>query len=425
MRQDTEAANFRYFGEASQSVSEFMKRIYNRISLALASLGPVFSVAMAVELVLNPYESVDWGDTDHSKAQFHAHTTASDGSWNPHQVVDRYHDAGYRILAITDHDTHSSQTSWPWTSFDDLVPSERSQTIMKTGEYRGQKSALPTMAGDLEYENRDPVAMNMIAVEGNEITRTYDGVHCHVLGLFSGWNSGEKDITDQLTGVSKAGGLAILAHPAFSWTHRLTPGRRELEEGISDKFYRQYATLFRDYPQLIAMEVAVGSGSPEAWPHDVDLWDRLLEEFMPERPIFGMATDDFHSTQFGMGWAVFPQEISDAADVRSAMENGAYYFSKVDYESMPVSAELWKNIPVIRSIRHDEQAGILEIDAEVNGEPMEEGDCVWIGSQGEAIQTGLRLAYRDIAGVENFGRAELQGPSGTTYTNPFGFVPAK
>gem|GEM_PF-6041218 len=68
-----------------------MKRIYNRISLALASLGPVFSVAMAVELVLNPYESVDWGDTDHSKAQFHAHTTASDGSWNPHQVVDRCH----------------------------------------------------------------------------------------------------------------------------------------------------------------------------------------------------------------------------------------------------------------------------------------------------------------------------------------------
>lgn len=39
------------------------------------------------------------------KAEFHCHTTASDGNFTPSQVVDMAKSAGVEILAITDHDT--------------------------------------------------------------------------------------------------------------------------------------------------------------------------------------------------------------------------------------------------------------------------------------------------------------------------------
>jgi hypothetical protein len=39
------------------------------------------------------------------KANFHAHTTASDGEFTPTEVVQLYHDAGYDCIAITDHNT--------------------------------------------------------------------------------------------------------------------------------------------------------------------------------------------------------------------------------------------------------------------------------------------------------------------------------
>ena len=51
----------------------------------------------------NPYEQVDWSNYKQYKANFHTHTTRSDGQLNPHTVVERYHALGYQVLAITDH----------------------------------------------------------------------------------------------------------------------------------------------------------------------------------------------------------------------------------------------------------------------------------------------------------------------------------
>ncbi|HTN69203.1 MAG TPA: hypothetical protein VLZ33_07050 [Dysgonamonadaceae bacterium] len=38
----------------------------------------------------NPYKSINWGDDMQYKANFHTHTTGSDGRMNPHTVVDKY-----------------------------------------------------------------------------------------------------------------------------------------------------------------------------------------------------------------------------------------------------------------------------------------------------------------------------------------------
>src|SRR4030042_3868681 len=39
------------------------------------------------------------------KVNLHAHTTYSDGTYTPAQLVNIYKDAGYEVLAITDHST--------------------------------------------------------------------------------------------------------------------------------------------------------------------------------------------------------------------------------------------------------------------------------------------------------------------------------
>ena len=53
----------------------------------------------------NPYESVNWDTVKQYKANFHTHTTESDGRMSPSEVINSYSNAGYRILVITDHDS--------------------------------------------------------------------------------------------------------------------------------------------------------------------------------------------------------------------------------------------------------------------------------------------------------------------------------
>jgi len=112
-------------------------------------------------VLYNPYEGVNWDTVKQYKANFHTHTIynkvekdgtviwpdgrvldsdgneihESDPDWkygdNPRSVyrkrdgrlymdtvIDLYHQADYKILAITDHDheDYGSSTSWPWTT---------------------------------------------------------------------------------------------------------------------------------------------------------------------------------------------------------------------------------------------------------------------------------------------------------------------
>jgi hypothetical protein len=71
-----------------------------------------------VTLVVNPYAKVDWQKTKQYKANFHTHTSNSDGGFNADYVVDTYAQNGYSIVMITDH----NHVTWPWTEFSKLNP---------------------------------------------------------------------------------------------------------------------------------------------------------------------------------------------------------------------------------------------------------------------------------------------------------------
>ena len=54
--------------------------------------------------IINPYANVNWSSNGQYKANFHAHSTNSDGANTTAQMVEDHYTKGFDILAMTDHD---------------------------------------------------------------------------------------------------------------------------------------------------------------------------------------------------------------------------------------------------------------------------------------------------------------------------------
>jgi PHP domain len=119
------------------------------------------------------------------KVNFHAHTTYSDGTYTPAQLVDIYTDAGYDVLAITDHCTLAGCAE---------AVSE------------GEKTGLTVICGE-------------------EVTCSWaDGSYKHILALFINQSVGfaegsDLDITTIFDSIHAQTGIGIVAHPWLSWNN--------------------------------------------------------------------------------------------------------------------------------------------------------------------------------------------------------------
>ncbi|MFO7776312.1 MAG: hypothetical protein R6W89_10985 [Candidatus Hydrogenedentota bacterium] len=361
----------------------------------------------APELVLNPYADVDWETFEHHKAALHTHTLQSDGHHPLQEVVQAYHDPGFTILAITDHDTHEpnedtpypepepddypANTTWPWPDFGAPAPEE----------------------------------LGMVAIEGNELS---DRHHMNSLYNDFGVLSRDKDEDEQLVEVRDRGGLAFLNHPGIDadwWT------RQPLE---------WYVERFETHGLEYLAGIEVTNCSVETEKYDEGLWDQLLARFMPDRPIWGFGTDDMHSlASVRESHSVFViDELTDES-VRAAMEDGQFYFRKSsrrnDFREREPAEELF---PLIHAIDVDEDAGVITVDASnydviqwitapESLEPVadyETSNEPW--PLGQVVHEGATLNYRETPELDRYVRIELHREDGEesyrTFTNPFGFA---
>lgn len=53
--------------------------------------------------ITSPYEQVDWDSYHQYKADFHAHSTNSDGGVLAKDTIEDHYSKGYDILSMTDH----------------------------------------------------------------------------------------------------------------------------------------------------------------------------------------------------------------------------------------------------------------------------------------------------------------------------------
>ena len=224
------------------------------------------------QLILNPYENVDWEEYGQYRANLHTHTQESDGSLTVAEVIDQYHARGYHVLSITDHDHQGSrEPTWPWQKY-----------------------------------GRNPDELGMVAIQGNELS-----YHHHMGSYFTGYYGGRSGSEDEsLERIGEKGGLAIFFHP----------GRYH---GTED--WHWYLPYFRQYPHLVGLEVY---NMGDRYPQDRELWDNILSALMPDRPVWGFSNDDMHRIiHVGRNWNTFLLPELSEEEVRAAMEKGRFYFS--------------------------------------------------------------------------------------------------
>lgn len=211
----------------------------------------------------DPYADVDWSACRQHKANFHTHTTRSDGALSAAEAIDEYHKLGYSVLALTDH----NKVTRPWAD-----------------------------------HGRDAGSLKMVAVQGSEAS-----LHHHIGTCFCDV-PGASSATMTLAQVKKQGGVAVMFHPGrYEWSAQ------------------DYVALYTEWDELIGMEIfSQGdrySGDRQTWDKV------LTALMPAGRPVWGFSNDDMHlARELGRNWNVLllPELSPDA--VRTAMRKGAFFF---------------------------------------------------------------------------------------------------
>lgn len=323
--------------------------------------------------IANPYESVDWDNDTQYKANFHTHTTRSDGRLNPQTVVDSYHRLGYKILAISDH----NEVTYPWTGFAEMDPSTTSLNRVE--------SEPETMPDHLDYENRDPATLQMIDVQANELSR-----HHHIGSFFNDHN-GTATEEESLDATAAKNGIAMLYHP----------GRYQNRNNL-----QWYLDVYGSYDHLFGQEVY---NQGDRYPNDRQLWDSILTVMMPDRPVWGYSNDDMHSLpHLGRNWNILILPELNHESVRQGMKNGLSFFVYAP------GGHDGPSPPVIEAVNVNNRKGTIEITASGYD------SVVWI-SGGEVIHEGTIINLNELENSYSYVRAKLHGPGATVKgTQPFG-----
>ncbi|MCL2532358.1 MAG: hypothetical protein FWE40_09470 [Oscillospiraceae bacterium] len=338
--------------------------------------------------ITNPYAAVNWNTWGQYRVQLHTHTTASDGQSTHAELIEAYFAAGYDALAITDHGVVDRGWIRPnHPPFDNVLPFLWERNIVGLAPERYAQ----INAG----YGRDGRPMIRIPFGNEQNPQSFDMVH--VVSWFADWGHAITHITGNyripIRGVHRAGGISIVAHPSIAH-HAMQGGQH------TPFFINQIQRDFEDFSSLLGIEVFN--------PHDITLWDILLQNLAPAgRNIFLFATDDAHNhtTQVDRRWVVSLMPANTAANIRTNLETGAF-FSAVRTTNDRTQPE-----PVVTEIAIDDTTisiqteHVYAIEWISNGEVFAHGNAVDLAD------------YLDVIGA--YVRAELHGQHVLLYTQPF------
>lgn len=340
---------------------------------------------------VNAYEGVDWETVNRYKANFHTHTSQSfDTSISTSRTVDSYKSAGYRILALTDHDANP----YPWTMFSLYNP---------------------------QADDRDPDALDMLAVPGIELSKDRrnswseksGGEFNHHNDLFTGRRGMEfMSLRESYAYTEALGGLTIINHPGQYWSLS-----RTYTEGEKNS-PSWHAENFRLYSSLIGLEV-YNQGNRR--PNDRILWDQILSINMPERPVWGYSCDDSHNTsQYFRNYEYMLMAELTTDELRQAMKAGRLICSYEPAGSGNATA------PTVDSISVDTTNNTITINSS-DADRIE-----WISGTHKTDASDASSRQSTVVGIgktfdfsnfaDSYVRARLVNDNGETAVQPFGFV---
>ncbi len=340
----------------------------------------------------NPYEDIDWATVNQYKSNFHTHTTQSNDAideFTTANVVDKYHAAGYKILALTDHDYNP----YPWQLFPQYM------------------SGVPA---------RDPEVLGMLAVPGNELSKDNTnswsertgGQFNHHNDFFTGRQGQEfASLQESYAYTYALGGLQIINHPGQYWSIDNTYSETQ-KDGPG-----WHANNFKTFPSLVGLEV-YNQGDRRA--NDRILWDQILQRTMPTRNVFGYSGDDTHNNeQLFRNYNYMLMEDLTTEDLKDAMRKGESYFC---YE--PKGSGEGK-APRISAIDVDENSKTISIEA--NGlvhwiYATDKTSSAASSARSTIVGIGKTFCYEGYQG--SYVRALITNMYGETCTQPISFIDA-
>ena len=307
------------------------------------------------------------------KCALHTHSTGSDGTLSPGHLVQAYEEAGFDVVAITD---HWRLTEVPSTERVLTIPSAELGWDIANPRYPRQSAEFLVYGIDHLPEdpggNRDNWYTNE---DENYEVRTF------------------ADLTAGSAWAATMDAVVYVAHPY--WT-QLSVDDLAAQEGFVG------LEVFNG-----ASELECGRGDSSVW------WDELLGR---GRPTFGIATDDQHYPLYELatGWTMVRSVDRSPSAVLNALRHGHSYFSHgptiehvtVDDDTITVASSPARSV-VLQS---EEELGIAVTagrDGRRQGEVLD--------TDGSGLLTTVRFEkppsrYRRVTVVDSEGRRAWSNP---------------
>lgn len=371
-------------------------------SFALGNVGTVYASDMEKDTdyyIVNPYETVDWENFGQYKADFHSHTTESDGGNTALEMIEDHYAKGFDILAITDHNFNN--TTW------DRTDRPETNANGKPLEYISSERLAEINAGT----DRDGRGMTAIPYSDEQSRND------HLNTFWADYNN-EVGYTleDSIEKADELGGISHINHPG-RYTGAVKASLEEGERISKDPaVVGKYVDLFNKYDSsLVGMEIINKKDGDSI--SDRILWDSILQQTMPERNfVWGFSNDDTHSvgaTGFSYNIMLMPENTEEA--VRYSMVNGTFYaVAKVAKRELGMNFAAQGATPVIENISVDQEENSITIEG-TNYNKIQ-----WV-ADGEVIAVGNTIDLNDYEEkINSYVRAQLLGDGGISFTQPFG-----
>ena len=317
-----------------------MKKFQKLLSVMLACL-MLFVIgvsALAAEngcTITNPYAGIDFTTVNAYKTGLHTHTNASDGDQTLKASLERHAEAGFDIVAITDHGTVNY--TWEYDNADKLIHGALSLVGKSEGElvYLGKEGTFSdgtaytyaTAANGDDYltlSNGKTILRVPYGIENNAVS-----VNAHVNSWFTDYKDNTVTIyEDAVKGIEKLNGVCVINHPGEYTKARYALHTADAynESNPAYAYYiNKYATLIGNYDACIGIDM--NSKGDNRTRFDRKLWDILLTRFAANgENVYGIASSDAHQLRIidtGYTYLLMPELTSAAA--RTALENGEFF----------------------------------------------------------------------------------------------------
>lgn len=306
--------------------------------IMLFSVVPVFASAAADDITItDPYADVDWTSVNQYKTALHTHTNASDGKQTLRESLERHYEAGFDVVAVTDHGT--VDYSWSDENAGSKFIGKALKLVGRTDfklDYLGESGSF---ANGMTYEMKTIGGDDyLVTGDGAEILRIPYGiennavsVNAHVNGWFADFhNNAPCDYREAVAGVDKAGGLSVINHPGEYSDARYELYQEDaynLDNAAYRYFFQKIYGLVDKYESCIGIDI--NSKGDDRTRYDRKLWDLMLTEAAESgKTVYAIATSDAHQTdKVDTGSTYILANGKTSADIRAAMESGNFFAS--------------------------------------------------------------------------------------------------